>query len=215
MKWSNNCLLRVAALYLIALAGLALSISFELPTNFRKCLREEVQKNVLVTGEFEVQPELPGVKTDLHVVDARGQRLYAKEDAHKGKFAFTTDEYEMFDVCFETRHHVAPGQGVPPPREISLQLKHGIEAKNYEDQAKAEKLKPLELDLRKLEDISDSIVNDFSWMRKREEEMRTTNESTHSKVLYFSLFSMICLISLATWQILYLRRFFKAKKLIE
>lgn len=67
MKWSNNCLLRVAALYLIALAGLALSISFELPTNFRKCLREEVQKNVLVTGEFEVQPELPGVKTDLHV----------------------------------------------------------------------------------------------------------------------------------------------------
>ena len=40
-------------------------------------------------------------------------------------------------------------------------------------------------------------------------------ESTNSRVLYFSLLSMLCLIALATWQVLYLRRFFKAKKLIE
>jgi len=40
-------------------------------------------------------------------------------------------------------------------------------------------------------------------------------ESTHSRVLYFSIFSMCCLLGLATWQVLYLRRYFKAKKLIE
>ncbi len=77
-------------------------------------------------------------------------------------------------------------------------------------------------------------------MKKREEEMRDTNgkfnssvnvtgkrinmssdalssfaESTNTRVLYFSIFSMCCLIGLATWQVFYLRRFFKAKKLIE
>jgi len=41
------------------------------------------------------------------------------------------------------------------------------------------------------------------------------SESTHSRVMYFSLFSMLCLLGLATWQVLYLRRYFKAKKLIE
>lgn len=41
------------------------------------------------------------------------------------------------------------------------------------------------------------------------------SESTHSRVMYFSIFSMCCLLGLATWQVLYLRRFFKAKKLIE
>ncbi len=41
--------------------------------------------------------------------------------------------------------------------------------------AKAEKLKPLEVELKKLEDISESIVNDFAYMRAREEEMRDTN----------------------------------------
>lgn len=45
--------------------------------------------------------------------------------------------------------------------------------------------------------------------------MIITTESTNSRVLYFSLFSLCCLIGLATWQVLYLRKFFKAKKLIE
>lgn len=38
-----------------------------------------------------------------------------------------------------------------------------------------EKLKPLELELRRLEDLSESIVNDFAYMKQREEEMRDTN----------------------------------------
>ena len=53
--------------------------------------------------------------------------------------------------------------------------KHGVEAKNYDDLAKAEQLKPLEMELRRLEDLSDSIVQDFAYMRQREEEMRSTN----------------------------------------
>ena len=79
----------------------------------------------------------------------------------------------------------------------------------------AAKLKPLEVELKRLEDLSESIVKDFAFMKQREEEMRDTNESTNSRVLYFSIFSMLCLLGLATWQVLYLRQFFKSKKLIE
>lgn len=60
-------------------------------------------------------------------------------------------------------------------REVSLVTRHGVEAKNYEDLAKAEQMKPLEIELRRLEDLSDSIVQDFAFMRQREEEMRNTN----------------------------------------
>ncbi|KIH58941.1 hypothetical protein ANCDUO_10843 [Ancylostoma duodenale] len=101
-------------------------------------------------------------------------------------------------------------------------MKHGVEAKNYDDIAKAEKLKPLEVELRRLEDLSDQIVKDFAFMRQREEEMRNTNESTNSRVLYLSIFSMLCLLSLAAWQLLtlffkvmFLRNYFKQKKLID
>lgn len=187
------------------------ALMFHLSPNQKKCLKEEIHKDVLVTGEYELS-DGPGQKTNLAVTDSKGHILYSKEDAKKGKFAFTTEEYDMFEVCFESKM-IAGGQGAD--REVKLDMKHGVEAKSYDDLAKAEKLKPLEVELRRLEDLSKSIVDDFAYMRAREEEMRDTNESTHSRVMYFSLFSMLCLLGLATWQVLYLRRYFKAKKLIE
>ncbi|XP_029454265.1 transmembrane emp24 domain-containing protein 10 [Rhinatrema bivittatum] len=204
---SARCLL-----VLLQLCGSALAISFHLPANGRKCLREEIHKNVLVTGEYELS-ERPAGRTNLRITDSAGHILYSKEDASKGKFAFTTEEYDMFEVCFESKLPV--GTGRTPDQLVILDMKHGVEAQNYEELAKVEKLKPLEVELRRLEDLSESIVNDFAYMKKREEEMRDTNESTNVRVLYFSIFSMCCLIGLATWQVFYLRRFFKAKKLIE
>merc|ERR1712168_1633498 len=160
------------------------SVSFTLTSHAKKCLREEVHKNVLVTGEYKVS-EAP-IKTHLTVIDTNGHVLYKKDDAQKGKFAFTTDEYDMFEVCFHSEG--SHGQGID--REIFLDVKTGVEAKNYDDLQKTEKLKPMELELKKLEDLSEAIVNDFAYMRAREEQMRDTNESTSDRVLYFSIFSM-------------------------
>lgn len=36
------------------------------------------------------------------VTDSSGHLLYSKEDAKKGKFAFTTDDYEIYEICFES-----------------------------------------------------------------------------------------------------------------
>nr|XP_020649549.1 transmembrane emp24 domain-containing protein 10 [Pogona vitticeps] len=199
-------------LLLVSLPGPGRPISFHLPGKARKCLREEIHRDMLVTGEYEVAPP-PEILCDLNITDSAGHILYSKEDATKGKFAFTTEDYDTFEACFESKLPV--GTGRMPDQLVTLNMKHGVEAKNYEEIAKVEKLKPLELELRRLEDLSESIVNDFAYMKKREEEMRDTNESTNTRVLYFSIFSMFCLIGLATWQVFYLRHFFKAKKLIE
>uniref|UniRef100_A0A8C4LZ77 Transmembrane p24 trafficking protein 10 n=1 Tax=Equus asinus TaxID=9793 RepID=A0A8C4LZ77_EQUAS len=206
------CPLALLLLFLLGPSSV-LAISFHLPVNSRKCLREEIHKDLLVTGAYEITDQsggAGGLRTHLKITDSAGHILYSKEDATKGKFAFTTEDYDMFEVCFESK-----GTGRIPDQLVILDMKHGVEAKNYEEIAKVEKLKPLEVELRRLEDLSESIVNDFAYMKKREEEMRDTNESTNTRVLYFSIFSMFCLIGLATWQVFYLRRFFKAKKLIE
>ncbi|XP_069824344.1 transmembrane emp24 domain-containing protein 10-like isoform X2 [Dendropsophus ebraccatus] len=148
------------------------AISFYLPAGGRKCLKEEIHKDVLVTGAYEAA-EVPGSVTHIKVTDATGHILFSKEEAKKGKFAFTTEDYEVYEVCFQSS---TPSGAVRPPDQlIVLNIKHGVEAKNYEALAKAEKLKPLEVELRRLEDLSDSIVKDFSYMKKREEEMRDTN----------------------------------------
>ncbi|XP_066923150.1 transmembrane emp24 domain-containing protein 10-like [Clytia hemisphaerica] len=195
--------------FCLSLVFHANGLSFTLSAGNKKCLREEVHKDILVTGEYKLS-DAP-IQTHLTVIDTNGHVLYKKEEASRGKFAFTTDDYDMFEVCFQSEG--THGQGID--REISLEVKTGVEAKNYDDLQKTEKLKPMELELKKLEDLSEAIVNDFAYMRAREEQMRDTNESTSDRVLYFSVFSMLCLVGLAMWQIFYLRRFFIAKKLIE
>lgn len=52
-------------------------------------------------------------------------------------------------------------------------------------------------------------------MKKREVETCGTNDSMTARVRYFSVFSVICLIELATWQVFYLHPFFKFKNSIE
>ncbi|KAM4816262.1 LOW QUALITY PROTEIN: transmembrane emp24 domain-containing protein 10 [Urocitellus parryii] len=186
-----------------------LAISFHLPVNSCKCLHEEIHKD-LVTGAYEIADQsggAGGLRTHLKFTDSAGHILYSKEDASKGKFAFTTEDHDMFEVCFESN-----GTGRIPDQLVILDMKHGVEAKNYKEMAKVEKLRPLEVELRSLEDLSGSIVNDSAYVKKPEEEMCDTNESPN--VLYFSIFSLFCLIG-RTWQVFCLRRFFKAKKLTE
>ncbi|XP_046971170.1 transmembrane emp24 domain-containing protein bai [Vanessa cardui] len=187
------------------------AIMWSLAPNTQKCLKEELHANVLVAGEYEVV-EVKGQRIDYIVRDSKGHILAQKDSITKGKFTFVTETYDTFEVCFISK--------VPPEhrgiaQDVTLDIKVGIEAKNYEGIGEAAKLKPMELELKRLEDLSEAIVQDFTLMRKREEEMRDTNESTNNRVLYFSVFSMVCLLGLATWQVLYLRRYFKAKKLIE
>jgi len=188
------------------------SVMFYLEANARKCLAEEIRQNILVTGEFEVS-EMAGQQVNMMVTDTSGHHLVNRENIEKeGKFAFTTDKDDIFEICFISR---VPSNVRGSRQEVFLATKHGVEAKNYENLGDAAKLKPLEVELKRLEDMSESIVQDFAFMRRREEEMRDTNESTNSRVLYFSIFSMCCLLGLATWQVLYLRKYFKSKKLIE
>jgi len=93
---------------ILSLALLAFEVSglmFDLQPNGRKCLKEEVQKDALVTGDYEIS-EVPGQRTDLKVIDSKGHTLVNNEDKNKGKFAFTTDDYEVFEICFISK--VAP-----------------------------------------------------------------------------------------------------------
>ena len=45
----------------------ALGIAFHLAPNLKKCLREEVQKDDVVKGEFELSVTAPEIKTDFQV----------------------------------------------------------------------------------------------------------------------------------------------------
>jgi len=69
------------------LFGFANSLMFKLQPNTQKCLREEIHKDVLVSGDFEIT-DAPGQTVNLAVVDSKGGFLWKKDAAEKGRFTF-------------------------------------------------------------------------------------------------------------------------------
>eukprot|EP00128_Syssomonas_multiformis_P011308 Colp12_sorted_trinity150504_noHs@11783 len=210
--------MRVVTFLTCAVALLVVSanaVSFKLNVGTTKCIKEDVSKDVLVVGEYAVSNQVGGQQVvNLVISDGRGKKVDNKKKLTNGRFAFTADEYDTYEICFE--NSAQDGQ----PRsgdsvDVKLKLKSGVEAKDYEEVAKAEKLKPMEMELRRLEDLAESIVNDMFHMKKREEEMRDTNESTNARVVWFSIFSIVCLVSLGGWQVYYLKKFFQQRRLID
>ena len=72
-----------------------------------------------------------------------------------------------------------------------------------------EKLKPVETELRRIEEMVQEIVAEMDYLRQREQKLRDTNESTNNRVKWFAFGTMGMLVSLGAWQVVYLRAYFR------
>ena len=70
---------------LIITFTIADGLMFHLEPNSRKCLKEEIHKGVLVTGDYDAQ-QISNQVVDLMVIDTKGQHFVNRENTDTGKF---------------------------------------------------------------------------------------------------------------------------------
>lgn len=99
--------------------------------------------------------------------------------------------------------------GSAPSRHVELDIDIGADAKDWNAIQAGEKLKPVEGELRRIEEVVGEIVSEMDYLRSREMKLRDTNESTNERVKWFSIMIMGVLVSLGGWQIVYLRAYFR------
>lgn len=96
-----------------------------------------------------------------------------------------------------------------PSRHVELDIDIGADAKDWSGIQAAEKLKPVEIELRRIEETVNDIVQEMEYLRTREQKLRDTNESTNERVKWFALGTMGMLVGLGAWQVVYLRAYFR------
>lgn len=97
-----------------------------------------------------------------------------------------------------------------PTRHVELDVDIGADAKDWSAIQATEKLKPVEADLRRMEEMVAEIVSEMDYLRTREQKLRDTNESTNNRVKWFGFGTTFLLIALWVWQVLYLRAYFRS-----
>lgn len=181
------------------------------------CIRDFVGEHQLVVVNVKSDGHQgDGQKLQLTVYDTLGNQFYKKNDINKDtRVSFTTHESAAVDICltnFLDRNR--GGQRVYMSRHVELEVESGSAARDWNALQMAEKLGPAELELKKIEEMTKEISNELQYLKAREERMRDTNESTNSRVKWFSTLIVIALVGLGVWQIQYLRHYFKVKHII-
>lgn len=82
--WQTYKSIISVAVGLITMFNLADGLMFNLEPNARKCLKEEIHKGVLVTGDYDAN-QIPNQVVDLMVIDTKGQHFVNRENTDTGK----------------------------------------------------------------------------------------------------------------------------------
>ncbi|KAG0368536.1 emp24/gp25L/p24 family/GOLD-domain-containing protein [Gamsiella multidivaricata] len=199
------------------------AIKFEMPAQTASdadqfCVSHYVDDETHVVVKVKVGPG-PHQKTLLEITDdsEHQNQLWRKDALTEDLQRATILTKQAGDVVACFTNTLDNGYQPDPryTRTVDIDFDVGSETIDYAKLAEQEKLKPMELELRKLEDLVKDILENMEQLQAREERMRNTNESTNERVKYFSTLTMVVLVALGLWQIFYLKRFFRKKRLID
>lgn len=98
--------------------------------------------------------------------------------------------------------------------KITFDLKYGVAAKDYSEVAKAKDLKPLELNLLKLEEKSREIYHLMSYASSHEQVFENQYDNISSKVAFFSILLVAVMIFVGLFQTFYLKQKVLSRKRI-
>lgn len=186
---------------------------FILKPDQTRCLSEMFERNELVFGRYDFRLLPQGAHLEVLIKNSKDHIALKREDVTQGaRFAFTTDQPDYYSCCIS----LVPKDSLPGAAgsvEVTLDFLGGSDAKIVE--LAEEDLNKLEYNIDRIEMLTESMIKDFAHLKKRSKEMQDTNESTSKRMFYQALSSLIVLLALTIWQIVYMRAFFKVRKLIH
>ncbi|SCW02806.1 LAFE_0F14686g1_1 [Lachancea fermentati] len=209
--------MQINALSLLTLLiSTCFALHFDVPASLKPepvCVRDFVQEGQLVVVNIDTDGSVgDGQVLSMVIRDSVGnEHRRTKDFAGEIRVAFSAPSSAAFDVCFENLLQI---KGRSLSRSIELDIESGSEARDWNMIQATEKLKPIEVELRRIEEMTDEIVDELNYLKAREERLRDTNESTNRRVRNFSLLVIFVLVCLGAWQINYLRNYFKARHII-
>ena len=159
----------LVAVFLIVLCT-SQAVRFNVKSLDTKCLGEDVQGGELLVGNFAftlANSDSPSTDIEVKVFGPMAETMHSRRGVDNGKFAITTSSAGDHQICFANSGYSEV--------TVNFKLEVGLAAKDYNAIAKKENLKPLELELRRLEDLVTSIHDNMEYMKTREEAMRNTN----------------------------------------
>jgi hypothetical protein len=122
------------------------------------------------------------------------------------KLGFTASDSGNHQLCIENHHIVET--------KYNFEFASGVSAKDYSDVAKKSSLKPIELNLKKLEDMVSYLIHELSSIMAHEESTLILSDALSNKIILFSMITLIAMIVIGLAETIFIRKALQKRKLI-
>lgn len=201
----RNC--GVLPLVLLLLSGAA-GLEVELEPTEKRCVQDVVAKGANVRARFTVLSK-GVINVEMSDSSPTGKTM-VRRGVREGDLKFTasaSDSDSLVSLCFVN-------SGDAEEERVRFTFANGVEATDYVAVAAKDHLKPLHLELRKMEDALSTVHAELLDQRERVKGVRDASNAISATQERFSVFTMAVLLALGVWQVATFRSFLHKKKYI-
>ncbi|ERN01504.1 hypothetical protein AMTRI_Chr03g148250 [Amborella trichopoda] len=152
---------------------------------------------VVVDHDIFWSSDHPGI--DFTVTAPAGNVVYTLKGTSGDKFGFKAPRSGMYKFCFHNSYST--------PETVSFYI-HVGHIPNEHDLAKDEHLNPVNVKIAQLREALESVTAEQRYLKARDARHRHTNESTHRRLIFYTLGEYAALLAASGLQIYYIRRLF-------
>lgn len=195
-------------------SALESDLYFYLAEKAPRCFVEEIPEDLMVIGEYK-HADAKTKYAVIKIYDAQGDEVYQEAAEATGRFAYPARASGEHVICVQSDRSKTSWPRSQGPAKFHLKLEiHGKDSEINEHVAKKEHLTKLEREIEELDSKVDVILKDIAYSREQEKHFRDQGERINSRIMWWSLFQTLLLLLSGVWQIIHLKNFFRAKKLV-
>merc|ERR1719213_987558 len=148
---------------------------------------------------------------DVRIEGPDGRNLYEGERESNGKYTFAAHMDGVYRYCFSNKMSTMTPKIVMFTMEI---LEKEAEKAAVEEGDAVDSHNKLEDMIKELGTALTSVKHEQDYMNVRDKIHRVINESTNSRVVMWSFFEALVLVSMTLGQVYYLKRFFEVRRVV-
>jgi len=142
----------------------------------------------------------------LRFYDPSGTLLITRQNEDQPIFSYTSEKPGVHTVCIDNVSNEM--------MDIFIRFRSGVDAKDFSGIAETYKFKPIELDIYKIEELVKNIRRDTKNLITSDERRLRKRDKISSRMTFFSIITIVVVTVLASFQSVYLKSFFKSRKLL-
>jgi len=203
---AGTLVLLAAALALLLPSSEAFYITVD--AHAEECFFDKVKVGSKLGLMFQVA-EGGFLDIDVRIEGPDGKNLYEGERESNGKYTFAAHMDGVYRYCFSNKMSTMTPKIVMFTMEIldAVAEKEGA----ADDESSHNKLESM---IKELGTALTSVKHEQDYMNVRDKIHRTINESTNSRVVLWSFFEALVLVSMTIGQVYYLKRFFEVRRVV-